>query len=213
MKRIVAVLIAALLLLQCLPLASASDGSQGIATERVSALEFCELYTKRLMEFNSEYGQNTGGLDTRVNSIFAVYDRGDTYGASCSGGALTLNKTDLTIESLTGTIMDLDAEDQEGHNVILNALITISALEMDDLEAKALELRYAIDPSQPENVFMKYLQEYDNIIHPALSSNADILDAGEEVLIYQGNYDYYAVYKKDDPVLENSIYLFAKARE
>lgn len=210
MKRIIAILTVALMLIQCLPCSAlASDDD---ATERVSALEFCELYTKRLMEFNSKYGQNMGGLDTTIYSLHAPSDWGDTYGANCSGGFLTINKTDLTIESLTTTIMDLDAEEQEGHNVVLKALITISALEMGDQEAEGLEILHDIDPSRPEDVFMKYLEEYSDIIQPALSSNIDKLEAGEDVLVYQGNYDYYAQYK-DYTDSGRNIYLIAQVRE
>lgn len=210
MKKIVAVLTIVLTLFQCLPAAAlASDDD---ATDRVSVLEFCELYTKRLMEFNEKYGQNMGGLDTTINSLFGASDWGDTYGVSCSGGFLTINKTDLTIEKLTTTIIDVDAEGQEGHNVVLKALIAISALEMNDLAAEGIEMMHNIDSSLPENVYMKYLEEYTNIIQPALSSNADKLDAGEDVLIYQGNYDYYAFYENYSDV-GKSIYLIAEARE
>ncbi len=210
MKRKSVVLLTAAVITSCL--VTTVYAEQNVPTDRVSALEFCELYAKRLMEFNSKYSQNMGGLDTKIYSIYDTSDWGDTYGTNCSGGFLTINKTDLTIESLTNSIMDLDAEEQEGYNVILNALIVISALEMDDLEAEGLEMMHSIDPSQPEDVFMKYLEEYDNIIHPALSSNVDKLEAGEDVLVYQGNYDYYAQYKNYTDS-GKMIYLCARERE
>lgn len=193
-------------------LATTVYAEQEELTDRIPALEFCELYTKRLMVFNSKYGQNMGGLDTDIYSIHVAFDNGDTYGASCSGGHLTVSKEDLTIESMVTSIIDVEAGEQEGHNVVLKALISISALEMDDLEAEYLELLHDIDPSQPEDVFMKYLEEYDNIIHPALSSNVSELEAGEEVLVYQGNYDYYAQYEDyEEP--GKVIYLHARERK
>ncbi len=208
MKRIIALLTVTLMLIQCLPVAGLASETD---TDRVSAMEFCELYTKRIMQFNEKYAGNGEELDALVISSRA-FDTGDTFGAACMGGFLHLNKTDLTIESLTTTIMDLDAEEQDSYNVILKALITISSLEMSDFEADGIEMLHDIAPSQPEDVFMKYLDEYTNIIHPALSSSADKLDAGEDVLVYQGNYDYYAKYI-DYPEAGKSIILIAEARE
>ncbi len=192
------------------PTALASDGDN--TTERIFALEFCELYTKRIMEFNEEYGKNMGGLDTSVIGPFAAFDWGDRYGADCSGGFLNINKDDLTIESLTTAIIDVDADEKEGHNVVINALLIISALEMSDLEEEGIEMMHDIDPSQPENAFKKYLDEYTNILHPALSANADKLEAGEKILVYQGNYDYYARYQDYSDTGRN-VYLIAEARE
>lgn len=191
-------------------LATTVYAEQEELTERIPALEFSELYTKRIMEFNSKYGQNMGGLDT--GSAYAAFDDGDTYGASCSGGYLTISKEDLTIESMVTSIIDVESEGQEGHNVVLKALIAISALEMNDLAAEGLEMMHDIDPSQPEDVFMKYMEEYDNIIHPALSSNVSKLEAGEEILVYQGNYDYYANYA-DYEESGKVIYLHAHERK
>lgn len=193
-------------------LATTVYAEQEELTERIPALEFCELYTKRLMEFNSKYGQNMGGLDTELYGPYAAFDWGDSYSASCFGGHLTISKEDLTIESMVTSIMDVEAEGQEGHNVVLKALISISALEMNDLAAEGLEMMHDIDPSQPEDVFMKYLEEYDNIIHPALSSNVSKLEAGEEILVYQGNYDYYANYA-DYEESGKVIYLHARERK
>lgn len=186
--------------------------SQDALTEQISAFEFCELYTKRLMEFNEKYGKNMSDLNDDIYSSFVVSEQDDTYSAQCSGGFVTFGKTDLTIESLTTTIMDLDAEEQEGFNVILKALIVISALEMNDLEAETVEKKHDIDPSLPEDVFMKYLDDYTNIIHPAIAANVNELEKGEEILVYQGNYDYYAEYH-DYPDVGKMIYLFAEARE
>lgn len=209
MKKLVAALTIVFMLFQCLPAVTlASDDD---ATDRVSALEFCELYAKRIMEFNENYAWNNEELDAFVTSSGA-FDNGDTFGAACMGGFLDINKTDLTIESLTTTIMDMDAEAKEGHNVLLKALISISALEMSDIEAEGLELLHDIDPSRPADVFRKYLIEYSDIIQPALSSNLDKLEAGDDVLVYQGNYDYYAK-SIDYPDVGKMIYLFAQARD
>ena len=125
MKRIIAAFTVVLMLFQCLPAAAlASDADdQEAPTDRVSAMEFCELYTKRIMQFNEKYAGNGEELDALVISSRA-FDTGDTFGAACMGGFLHLNKTDLTIESLTTTIMDLDAEEQDSYNVILKALIS-----------------------------------------------------------------------------------------
>lgn len=210
MKKIVAILTAVLLLLQCAPVAALATDD---ATEKVSVMEFCELYTKRIMEFNEDYGASLGELDDSIYSSFLVFDHDDTYSANCSGGLLTLNKEDLTIESMTTTIMDLskDPDDEEGYNVMIKAMYALSALELSDLGAEGLGLLHNTDPSRPEDLFMALLTLFNDTINTKITSNMDNLTDTGGVLVYQGNYDYYAEYRKyTDRAL---IYLTAEARE
>lgn len=207
-RKIIVFMLSLLLVVTCISGALAETLAP---TERRPLVEFCELYEKRVFEFNDLYGENTGGISTIILGLPAQQNDSG-YSISTSGGQLYVNESDLTIQELFTPIMDLDADEQKGHNTVISALISLSALEMDDNEAWQIEMMHKIDESQPENVIMKYLEgEYTNIIHPALSSNVDKLDAGEEVLVYRGNYDYYAKYLKYGD--GGKIYLYARARE
>lgn len=208
-RKIIVLLVASCLAISCF---ASSLAERNVTTNRRPLTEFCELYMKRIMEFNANYGQNTGGLNSTVWSPLITEGYQTTYFVGSKGGTLEVYKSDLTIKELYTTIMDLNADEQEGHNVVLEALISISALEMDDTEADLIELYHEIDKNSPENVIMKYLDEYTNIIHPALSSNVKKLESGEEILVYQGNYDYYVEYRHSSEK-ENRISLCAKERQ
>ena len=175
-------------------------------TNRTSVFEFYELQSQRIADVKAKYGMN---LEAVVSTPI-VTDKEDCYTVNGSFGLIYVDKSDLTIESLMTTILDIEAEQSKAYITLLRALITISSLEMGEYEADGLEALHKIDSSLPADVLAKYISEFDNKIHPMMDSEK--LKAGEEFLVYQDNYDYYASYK-DYSGNGGKVYLTARAHE
>lgn len=175
-------------------------------TNRTSVFEFYELQSQRIADVKAKHGIDLGVIVTAP----VVMDNGDCYTVNGSLGLISVDKSDLTIESLMTTIIDVGAEGNEKYNILLRALITISSLEMGEFEANGLEDLHRLDSSLPADIITKYISEYDSKIHPLL--DPERLEAGEEILVYQDNYDYYASYKNYSGD-GGQIYLTARAHE
>lgn len=196
-KKLISITVIAALIISC--------AFAELIDRRVSVFEYYELQSQRLNFVYEKYG-----IDLRDNVFSpAVFSYLDNYEIIGVYGNITVDKSDLKINSLLTTLIDADAEEDEGHNVVLKAIIAISALEMNERQADVIESMHEFDESYPADVLMKYLDEYDSKIHPKLDTEK--LQAGEEILVYQGNYDYYAGYM-NLPELGGQIYLIAKAR-
>ena len=212
MKKALFATIAIVLLL--MPLICLADSLK--PTEKRGVSEFTELFVKRLYN----YVDNDSSMLKNYNLGRKNYSTpfGDCMMVQTTAGMLTVNISTFDVESLTTTFFILDATDTINEKYYISCIASISALEYDVLKETTMPLETFFS-KEKKNV----VSEAETILSEAVNKTfADdelvdrLLNNGEELLIYQGNYDYYfmlSTNENSNGETVESIYLIAEARK
>lgn len=188
MKRIR--LLFALLLVFCsLPYAFAEGHTY--STEKPDAFQFCELYTKRLVELERETGVdlNTSAIGALSHNSLLFNDILDDnlLHANCSGGTIGFDADYYIVQCWDDLLFYMDDDADKKYRGMISSAAAISALEYT---------------SGPDELWMKHFENttpiekaFNKIIDP-LFDDIDVTirkikAQKKRRLIYQGKYDYY----------------------
>lgn len=154
--------------------------------ERMNTLEFCELYIKRLVDFEESTGMEIQdfGIGTYPTSI---YSDGILL-TDCCAGSLTVNTNDLSLDSWCNIFTMKTDDSATGMQRAVQAAIAISALEYS--ETDAVSIRYIEKTTPVEKAFTEILQP----IMSDASLYQKLRATGRRQEIYAGKYTYYLEY-------------------
>lgn len=177
MRKSLALMVALVLLL--------SAFSSALA-ERMNTLEFCELYIKRLVDFEESTGMEIQDFGNGTYSA-SQYTDGILL-ADCCAGSLTINADDLSLDSWCDIFSMQTDDTATGMQRTIRAAIAVSALEYSEVDA--LSIQY-IEKTTP------VVKAFTEIIQPIMTDMSiyqKLRDTGEKQKIYTGNYTYYLEY-------------------
>lgn len=169
-----------------------SVASASAETEKRDAFELCSLFQLRVKQLENEYG-----IDCNITTRSSVSERMG-LGLSFDGGYASLS-ADYKVNQLFTLFFDTEAEKDKSVIQIFTAMMSLSALEYSDQDERitiAGEHELGIDESK--NALEKAIAVWNDVISVKLNDDAvwEAIYAGEHVLVYSGNYDYYINYSE-----------------
>ena len=201
MKKILAALLVALLLLPC---AAGAD-----ATERRGLVEFIELYASRLMEYQKDREEDYK-VPFGVNVPPEIKE--DYILVETAAGSIAVDKDDLTILHIVSALSflpkgktDEKAKNEANYFYAVNCISVISALEHGAEDARVLE---SLEISAMDDALWTMQKE----ILPKSKDSFPREIPGERIAkVYTGNYDYSVLCENTNEF--RAMYLVAKARK
>ena len=157
------------------------------STERPDAFQFCELYMKRMIEFENSSGVDLSSSLAGIGglNLFPDYNDG-LMRRECLAGTLAFDPDTFIVDEWDKIFMYLGGDPQKSLRLLLEATIAISTLEYDMHD----EMRMSyIEGTTP------VVKVYEEFIGP-LSSDIEVTARktkaqGNRKLVYQGKYKYY----------------------
>lgn len=185
-------------------------------TEKRGAIEFTELFAKRLIQYTGEKNSLTEYEFGRKNTMSSI-QIGDEMTITSSAGMLVINKSTFEITELITTFYNYGDADEENEKSINTCIVAISALEFDRLSETTLPLEtlFSKEKKNPVSEANRILSDFFHNVFDNAELYSRLIDDKEVLLVYSGNYDYYFSYSDDIlPSGEKNeiIYLFAEAR-
>lgn len=182
-KKILAVLLVAIILLPC------SAGA--VATEKRGLVEFIEVYMERITEYQKD-ARRDFNIPVPLWKSNPPYVGKDYVILHSSAGIIVANSEDFTVEEVSMTLIDMYISNAD---YLLNCAASISVLEYSDNMDEGLRIvMEEITPSP----------KIDDALKQAIKSR-------DRVKVYSGNYDYFLVYQKNDNI--NGALLVAVERK
>ena len=192
MKKIIALV----LVLLMLPAVASAE-----KTDRRGIVEFIELYASRFAVFAHENGLE---FDTAPLSSLPPWKSGDLLMFETSAGTAGVYPGGYDLHDLVMTFYSLSDDDADNELYATSCVIAISALEFD--------AQYEVGPSLARKSAVEdaaaIFEEMGNGLEEALTQS---MEEGGRVLIYSGNYDYYAEYATMGN--RDFVYLIAEERQ
>lgn len=193
MKRLLCLLF--VLFLSCSISALAdSNAPSSQPTQKRGAFEFCELFMKRYM-LNAENDSKGGKLFPNNSQPLII---GDSVIISTSAGTLEISLADFSVIGFSTIMSDPDASVDDEYTYMLKSIISISSLEYSNTDDLFLGANAYLDTSEEtsavanaELIFLKInniLMQREYLIR--------MVQNGERIKAYSGNYDYYLEYKE-----------------
>lgn len=178
-------------------------------------VELCELYAYRSVEYR-DFLNNKDYTITIIPAGEPIYF-GDKAGLYCAAGWATIYKKDFTISELRMRLIENNITKNKKNTRVDECILGISALEYDSIADRAMAKDYRASGEKPGNAVEKASMVFDEEIRSRLTKDLlkTLKDDSEEILLYSGNYDYYASYSKDtlsDGSVEEILYLTAKEK-
>lgn len=163
------------------------------ATDVRGAFEFCELFGQRY--FSLVTSENLD-YDLSVNPGYALpIESDDKIIVTITPGMMEINKLDYSVHSLEMKFLDMNATDEKNEQNITMCIVALSALEYDSyaddlfaIKAKAFDCS-ASAIEEALSIWNDWMS-----VHLTDQIMQYMVDSGERVLIYAGNYDYYMNY-------------------
>lgn len=169
MKKMLAALLAALLLIPC--------AASAAGTARVGLVEFIEHYMERITECQRDMELDFG-LPLQV--ISDPPNAGESYVIlQSSAGVITINSGGFTVEDLSMVFLDFSEGSTDDYS-LLNCAASVSVLEYCDSMHEGVRIvREDISP------------RFEDALKQSMES-------GNGVMVYSGNYIYSILYREYD---------------
>ena len=186
-------------------------------TQRRNIIDFCELYSYRAGKYEASQSGLVFDLHPLSNSWNTRIESGKSYViTSCGSG--NIYDDDSSISDMTMTLVDLCDGDLQNQRTYAICVLGFSALEYDALGEHMLSLNSTVN-GDASNATDESFRIFDEVIEPSLSDDvySRVMNNGEEILIYSGNYDYYLSYSasssEESADGNDHEYLFVTGRE
>ena len=185
-------------------------------TEKRGAIEFTELFMKRLSEY---YAEESYEVTLSLNDTSPiVFD--DSIIVSCSAGMLEIDLSTFSVLSLMTTFHGEYDSEQKGIENTLKLFSAIAALEYSSLDEELMDAQNIVNKySNTEETSV--LKEVEKTVYTIMNklkegnNKSRLIDLREKILVYSGNYDYYLNYSETEVPsgkTMKAVYLFAEAR-
>lgn len=187
------------------------NASQSTEPTKTRALvEFCELAMKRIGEF-----EDLTGIDCSFYILpeSIEYNQSiQSYVCTSAFGTVFANKSDFSVDSMLMLLVDDSFSAEETQENLYKCVAAFSALEYSDEEDGLMNIVGRLDPSQDSSSIAKAYKIFgDEIIENSKQRLGEAsYKLGDDVLVYSGNYDYYACGRDMDG--SEVIFLTAKKR-
>lgn len=169
------------------------------ATKTLDTFEFTELCVSRIQKYNELYGEAISGGAFKPSCInIPIYTEDEIMAVSNSFASMTLNKWDLKITSATINWIDLAENGEDFKESFERAVIAFSALEYDAFQDELMEGLHKIGGTNNKSAIESAYSILSDTIFPKVFDNKliwwRVVENNEKILVYSGNYDWYANY-------------------
>lgn len=183
------------------------------ATVRRGFAELCELYAYRAATYAKEIWKD---YDLYISGpIGSPMSFDDCVHVSCSAGDAYVDNKDFMVNGLLMTFAASYATGDMKDQLSRSMIIAMSVLEYDSIKDDILSFEKSVFGGN-NNALKEMLEVYNTTIAPEITDDfLRQLAKGDDILLYSGNYDYYARFyetKDKDSSDVKIIYLEAMAR-
>lgn len=158
-------------------------------TDRRGLIEFVELYTQRITEY-----QKDNGIDQNIifESFAPPYTKDNYLILGSTAGSIGINQEDYTVHDVIMTLFISSTND--AYNDVMSCIASISALEYDSTDDSLFKL---MKSSAMERATYIMDEEIGKILEDALAKAAE---SNQKVIVYSGNYEYFVEYYSSEDV-------------
>ena len=208
MKKILCLVVSFVLISCVMPV----NAEQSKPTHWVSVMEFYKLCAKRIATYNTTIDGRLYPIDDSASTPIVVQMPSPGSGYLVTGYGILMLNEELSIYHAVIPFMEFDADETRATELFTSAAISVSALEMDDMQENSLKLLHdKIDSEKPESAFENYMNILNDLLSDVSESDIENWVSGDEIPFWQGNYDYYIQYMDIEEV-GGTFEIVAKAR-
>jgi hypothetical protein len=156
-------------------------------TEKLTVSTYCELYMQRLDKFQKDYNFDLG---------ITVYEAIDPYKVNggiaieSASGSITVDPNDMSVKEVLFTVNELNGTNEDNVKYERSFIAALSALEFDSTDDATFEMNKIAGKTPSGSIEAAYTIFSETILPAFNSDNLTKANAGDEILIYSGNYDY-----------------------
>lgn len=172
------------------------------ATDRRGLIEFVELYTQRITEY-----QKDNGIDcSRIFESFVPPWTNDNYLIfGSTAGSIGVNQEDYTVHDVIMTLCIPSKSDSDNDDFVISCIASIAALEYDSTDDSIFKLIKSSAMERAKEIMDEVIAEL------LVGAMAKAVASNQKVNVYSGNYDYYVDYYA--PEGHEFLYLIAEERQ
>lgn len=189
-KKYILILFVAVILLPCIVCAD--------VTEKRGLVEFVELYTQRM----DEYQQETGAEFSMLPGYYVPpFQAEDLLYVESLAGSIGIHPEDLAIHDVLMTFVVTSDDQAASKQAYVSCAAALSALEYDTSQDKGFHVLNSSALQESLDIVRKIYGDIGEAL-------VDVQATGSRVLVYSGNYDYYLDLQEKDTA--KIIYLIAE---
>lgn len=169
------------------------------STNLQDAFEFTETCMMRIVKYNNMFGEHISLADFKPFSFnMPIYLDSEIRALSNSFASMNINRNDFKILSATINFIDLRKNGEDVSISIERAVLAFSSLEYDSGDDSLMELNYKYGLSEYKNaVDASYNIIINQVFNPIMDNKLKwwrIVENGEKLLLYEGNYNWFVKY-------------------